>query len=79
VLTQAMDFVSEAESKIALIWILGEFGEHIEDAPYILENFLDSIEDSQESLEVKHTLLTASVKLFLRRPPEMQPILGKAF
>lgn len=30
------------EAKVALIWILGEFGEKIPTAPYVLENFAAS-------------------------------------
>jgi AP-4 complex subunit beta-1 len=62
---------------VALIFILGEFGKEIPLAPYLLENFVATFRS--EALEVKHALLTASVKLFLKRAPEMQQMLGKVF
>jgi vesicle coat complex subunit len=54
-----------------LYWILGEFGEHIPNSPYIMENIILS-EEFNESLELKHTVLSSSIKLLLKRPPEMQ-------
>jgi len=57
---------------------LGEHGESYEDAPYILENYISSDENQGSSI-VKQTLLTATMKLFLKRPGEMQKILGALF
>ncbi|XP_047138346.1 AP-4 complex subunit beta-1 isoform X2 [Hydra vulgaris] len=62
--------------KAAIIWIYGEFGQNIDVAPYNLETLVDHIED-ENCLLVKLNLLTALVKLFLKRPPECQKILGK--
>lgn len=45
VLLQAIDYITEPESKVAMIWILGEFGENIDASPYILENFVISEEN----------------------------------
>ena len=36
-----------------MIWILGEFGEYIDDAPYILETLVDGLKDSSDSTKVK--------------------------
>jgi len=54
---------------------LGEHGESYEDAPYILENYISSDENQGSSI-VKQTLLTATMKLFLKRPGEMQKNFG---
>ncbi|XP_065655849.1 AP-4 complex subunit beta-1 isoform X4 [Hydra vulgaris] len=62
--------------KAAVIWIYGEFGQNIDAAPYNLETLVDHIED-ENCLLVKLNLLTALVKLFFKRPPECQKILGK--
>lgn len=56
--------------------MLGEFGEQLPEAPYLLETFVDTIEE-QESLAVRRSLLTAAVKLFIKRPPECQRMLGR--
>ena len=60
----------------ALIFIIGEFGQKIENAPYILE-FLSKLEI--HSSEFAYSLLLAGCKLFFKSPGEMQPILGKIF
>jgi AP-4 complex subunit beta-1 len=60
----------------ALIFIIGEFGQKIENAPYILE-YLSRLE--VHSSEFAYSLLLAGCKLFFKSPGEMQPILGKIF
>ncbi|CAD8088753.1 unnamed protein product [Paramecium sonneborni] len=70
------DSVTDQNSKITLIYILGQFGSQIPLAPYILQTFVGSAE---ESVELKHALLTSCIKVFFTRAPEMQEILGKLF
>jgi len=54
-----MEFISEGEAKVAVIWMLGEFGEDIQDAPYILEAFINNVRDANETItEVKQIVLT---------------------
>ena len=65
------------ESKIALAWVLGEFGEHIDDAPYILEGMCQSFKDEGAGMRLE--LLSTMMKLFFKRPPEVQPLLGQVF
>ena len=60
----------------ALVFIVGEFGQKIENAPYILE-YLSKLEI--HSSEFAYSLLLAGCKLFFKSPGEMQPILGKIF
>jgi hypothetical protein len=52
------------------VWICGEFGDQIEESPYILEKM---IEEQKEFNSVKLTsiLLTAIFKLFFKRAPEV--------
>ncbi|XP_059658027.1 beta-adaptin-like protein A [Cornus florida] len=69
--------VQEPKAKAALIWMLGEYAQDMQDAPYILESLIDSWED-EDSAEVRLHLLTAVMKCFLRRPPETQKALGAA-
>lgn len=69
------DCITDANSKIALIYILGQYGSQIPLAPYLLETYIGV----QDSLELKHVLLSAAVKLFFQRPPEMQQVLAKVF
>ena len=68
---------TDDESKVALVWVLGEFGEHIEDAPYLVESLTASLMTESYSLRIE--ILTSGMKLFFKRPPEMQPVLATIF
>ena len=68
--------VSEPAARAALVWMLGEFGHVIPAAPYTLEPILDEFTD-EPSPEVRLELLAAATKLFLKRPPECQAMLGR--
>ncbi|XP_073275708.1 beta-adaptin-like protein A [Primulina huaijiensis] len=69
--------VQEPKAKAALIWMLGEYAQDMQDAPYILESFIENW-DEEHSAEVRLHLLTAVMKCFLRRPPETRQALGAA-
>ncbi len=56
--------------------MLGQFGEKLDDAPYLLEAFVDSIA-SELAAPVRLQLLTSVVKLFFARPLEVQRVLGR--
>ena len=60
----------------ALLWIIGEFGEKINNAPYILD-YLSKLEI--QSNEFAYSILLSSCKMFFKSPGEMQPILGHVF
>ncbi|KAG9142077.1 hypothetical protein Leryth_016296 [Lithospermum erythrorhizon] len=69
--------VQEPKAKAALIWMLGEYAQDMQDAPYILEDLAENW-DEEYSAEVRLHLLTAVMKCFMRRPPETQKALGAA-
>lgn len=69
--------IQEPKAKAALIWMLGEYAQDMQDAPYILESLIENWEE-EHSAEVRLHLLTAVMKCFLRRPPETQMALGAA-
>ncbi|XP_004291213.1 PREDICTED: beta-adaptin-like protein A [Fragaria vesca subsp. vesca] len=69
--------VQEPKAKAALIWMLGEYSQDMQDAPYILEGLVENWED-EHSAEVRLHLLTAVMKCFFKRPPETQGSLGAA-
>lgn len=52
------------------------YGEQVPSAPYTLEVFIDAVR-SEASVGVKLELLTATSRLFLGRPAEMQDMLGR--
>ena len=66
----------DPEARVVLVWMLGEFGKQVLEAPYKLEAIIDSY-DELTSSNVKLQLMTAAMKLFFQRPPEMQAMLGR--
>lgn len=70
--------VEDPNAKAVLVWILGEFGENVVEAPYLLEHIIDGYAEEQ-SVPIKLNVLTAAMKLFFKRPPEMQAMLGRLF
>lgn len=61
-----LDSLSEPEARAALIWIIGEYSDRIDNADEILEQFMNGFQD--ENTQVQLQLLTAIVKLFLKKP-----------
>lgn len=76
-LCKSIDDLSEPEARASLVWIVGEYAEKISDATSILSNFLDAFKD--EDTQVQLQLLTATVKLFLKKPNEAQSLLHRMF
>eukprot|EP00198_Chlamydomonas_reinhardtii_P011332 XP_001700669.1 beta-4-adaptin [Chlamydomonas reinhardtii] len=66
--------IEEPAARAAYVWILGQFGTLVPDAPYLLEAFADTF--AAEEPPVRLALLSAAAGLFFRRPPEAKPLLG---
>jgi len=77
--TAIAEINSDPKGLSAAIWILGEFGDKLENAAYILENLLDQCVGDLQSHKIIYALLLAGVKLFFKSPAEMQRILGRIF
>lgn len=75
-LTKILPKIEEPEGKIACLWMMGEYGETIEEAPYMLEDMIEKFSEEGDNL-VKQELLTATMKLFFKRPPELKTMLAK--
>ncbi|XP_026684184.1 AP-1 complex subunit beta-1-like, partial [Diaphorina citri] len=58
--------------RASMIWIIGEYAERIDNADELLESFLEGFHD--ENTQVQLQLLTAIVKLFLKRPTDTQEL-----
>jgi vesicle coat complex subunit len=67
--------IESVEGRVSFIWILGQFGSLVQDAPYLLEDVCEEY-DMQDNA-VKQALLTSIVQLFCSRPPECLCILKK--
>ncbi|KAI3925522.1 hypothetical protein MKW92_009575 [Papaver armeniacum] len=61
-------YVCKFFSQASMIWIIGEYAERIDNADELLESFLESF--PEEPALVQLQLLTATVKLFLKKPTE---------
>ncbi|XP_010154239.1 PREDICTED: AP-2 complex subunit beta isoform X5 [Eurypyga helias] len=74
-LCENLDSLDEPDARAAMIWIVGEYAERIDNADELLESFLEGFHD--ESTQVQLTLLTAIVKLFLKKPSETQELVQR--
>jgi len=63
--------VSDLHGRASYIWILGKFGDQIEDAPYILEKIIEEEQEANQTGLLSH-LVTACTQLFFKRAPEMK-------
>ncbi|XP_073984176.1 adaptor protein complex 1/2, beta subunit [Rhodnius prolixus] len=71
-LCENLDTLDEPEARASMIWIIGEYAERIDNADELLESFLEGFHD--ENTQVQLQLLTAIVKLFLKRPTDTQEL-----
>jgi len=68
-----VELFKEPEARAALVWMVGEYGEHIRDAEIILKTyFVESFEN--ESDVAKLQILTACVKMYLKMPTKCEEI-----
>lgn len=72
---QNLDTLDEPEARASMIWIIGEYAERIDNADELLESFVEGFHD--ENTQVQLQLLTAVVKLFLKRPGAAQALVQR--
>ena len=75
VLCDNLDHLDEPEAKAAMIWVIGEYADRIDNSDVLLDDFLYSFHD--EPVEAQLALLTATVKLFIQRPTKGQELVPK--
>lgn len=71
-LCENLDSLDEPEARASMIWIIGEYAERIDNADELLQSFLDGFQDENSLVQLQ--LLTAIVKLFLKKPTETQEL-----
>ncbi|XP_055383042.1 AP-1 complex subunit beta-1 isoform X1 [Condylostylus longicornis] len=71
-LCENLDTLDEPEARASMVWIIGEYAERIDNADELLDSFLEGFQD--ENAQVQLQLLTAVVKLFLKRPTDTQEL-----
>ena len=74
-LCDSLTSLTEPGSKAAMIWIIGEYAEKIDNADESLQFFIDSFEDEDTSVQLQ--LVTAVVKLFLKKPKETKDMVKR--
>jgi AP-1 complex subunit beta-1 len=72
-----LDTLDNPEAKASMVWIIGEYAERIEDADAQLASFIDGFTD--ECLSVQLQILTATTKLFLKKPEEGEALIMNLF
>ena len=77
IIQQSLDLNLNSSGKCAGICLIGEHGECLDESPFIFEDYIMNCDDLDTS--VKRSLLTAAIKLFLKRPAECQDLMGKVF
>ncbi|TNV84540.1 hypothetical protein FGO68_gene17379 [Halteria grandinella] len=63
-LCENLKALDNVDARASMIWIVGEYGDRIDNAVDLLTNFSQSFKD--EARKVQHALLNATVKLFLK-------------
>ncbi|CAK3909944.1 AP-1 complex subunit beta-1 [Lecanosticta acicola] len=74
-LCQCIDDLDEPNARGSLIWIVGEYAEKISNAGDILAGFVDGF--NEEFVQTQLQILTAVVKLFLKKPDQSQGLVQK--
>ncbi|KAM3562805.1 hypothetical protein MY1884_001612 [Beauveria asiatica] len=74
-LCEHLDSLDEPEAKAAMVWVIGEYADRIENSDALLDDFLYAFKE--EPVEVQLALLTATVKLFIQRPTRGQELVPK--
>lgn len=74
-LCENLDSLDEPEAKAAMIWVIGQYADRIDNSEVLLEDFLDTWQD--ETHDVQLALLTATVKLFIQRPTKGSELVPK--
>ncbi|KAK5157655.1 adaptin N terminal region-domain-containing protein [Cryomyces antarcticus] len=74
-LCQCIDELDEPNARGSLIWIVGEYAEKISNAGDILAGFVDGF--GEEFTQTQLQILTAVVKLFLKKPDQSQGLVQK--
>ncbi|TIB87908.1 Adaptor protein complex beta subunit [Wallemia mellicola] len=74
-LTSNLDAITDSEAKSSMIWIIGECADKIPNSNELLDDFLWNFID--ETSDVQLSLLTATVKLFIKTPHQGQDLVPR--
>ncbi|KAL8440621.1 hypothetical protein Efla_003289 [Eimeria flavescens] len=71
-LCQCIELMDEPEARASIVWIVGQYSEHVPNASGILATFVNSF--LEEVVSVQLQILTAAVKLFMLHPKQNQQL-----
>ncbi|KAI7361079.1 Adaptor protein complex beta subunit [Hortaea werneckii] len=74
-LCQCIDDLDDPNARASLIWIVGEYAEKISNSGEILAGFVDGF--NEEFTQTQLQILTAVIKLFLKKPDQSQGLVQK--
>ena len=74
-LVDKLEHYTEPDSKAAIFWIVGEYADKIDNSETLIEQFCETFLEEPDS--VKLSLLTATVKLYLKKPDESEELIHK--
>ncbi|KYK66043.1 putative beta adaptin protein, partial [Toxoplasma gondii TgCatPRC2] len=74
-LCENLETLDEPAAKASMVWIVGEYVDRIDNADELLETFLETFHDEPSIVQLQ--LLTATVKLFLKKPAHTQDLVTK--
>ena len=73
-LLQASENVTEEDARVSLVWMVGEFCEQIPQGRAMIKKFVDGFASQEQAVQL--AILTATVKVFLRHPTELEQALN---
>ena len=65
-LCENLESLDEPEAKASMLWIIGQYADRIDNADELLDQFTETF--LEDPIEVQLALLTAIIKLFLKKP-----------
>lgn len=74
-LVEKIEHYTEPDSKAAIYWIIGEYANKIDNSEALIEQFCETFLEEPDS--VKLSLLTATVKLYLKKPDDCEELIHK--
>ncbi|KAJ2079200.1 beta-adaptin [Coemansia sp. RSA 988] len=77
VLCEHAEYINEPAARAAMLWVIGEYPEHVANAQTMLDNQLDSFLE-EEDARVQLALISATVKYFLKQPQRAQQLVVRA-
>ncbi|KAL8448607.1 hypothetical protein Emag_003922 [Eimeria magna] len=74
-LCEAVEMMDEPEARASIVWIVGQYSEHVPDATGLLTTFVGTFLEEVGSVQLQ--ILTAAVKLFMLHPRQNQQLVTK--